>query len=182
MATTQHDQDQNQGENQRENQRENQGENQGQDQEFHYTHDDAGLLNQPIGYWSWAANKAVIDYIRAGLTEVGLTQPQWWVISQVREGARPREDVFTMLRGYLDVGDALRSDIDELIERGILATADEESISLTDTGHDLLERATARQRKSLARIHEGVPDADFLTTLKVLQRMIHNTGGKAWHH
>ncbi|MDI3388705.1 MarR family winged helix-turn-helix transcriptional regulator [Streptomyces sp. B-S-A8] len=138
------------------------------------------MLNQPIGYWSWAANKAVVDYIRAGLTEVGLTQPQWWVINQVRDGARPRDEVFTILRGYLDVGDALQPHTDELIDRGLLAG--EESISLTDTGRDLLERATARQRKSLARIHEGVPDADFLTTMKVLQRMIHNAGGKAWHH
>ncbi|MFM9369099.1 MarR family winged helix-turn-helix transcriptional regulator [Streptomyces sp. Da 82-17] len=147
---------------------------------FTYSHDDEGLLNQPIGYWSWAANKAVIDYIRAGLAEVDLTQPQWWVINQVRDGARSRAEVSTMLSGYLGVGDALQADIDDLLARGLLSG--EATISLTGTGAELLERATVRQRKSLAQIHEGVSDAEFLTTMKVLQRMIHNTGGKAWHH
>lgn len=33
-----------------------------------------------------------------------------------------------------------------------------------------------------AEIHEGISDEEYLLTLKVLQRMIHNTGGKAWHH
>lgn len=157
---------------------------QDRDQEFHYTHDDAGLLNQPIGYWSWAVNKAVIDYIRAGLAEVELTQPQWWVLNQVRDGARPRDEVFTLLRNYLDVGDALNAAIDGLIDRDLIATegGDQALLSLTGTGTELLGRATERQRRSLARIHEGVSDEEFLTTMKVLQRMIHNTDGKAWHH
>ncbi|MET8177146.1 MarR family transcriptional regulator, partial [Streptomyces clavifer] len=28
----------------------------------------------------------------------------------------------------------------------------------------------------------GIPDEDFVAALKVLQRMIHNVGGRAWHH
>ncbi|NBE56315.1 MarR family winged helix-turn-helix transcriptional regulator [Streptomyces boluensis] len=161
------------------------------DQAFSYSHDDDGLLDQPIGYWSWAANKAVIDYIRAGLQEVELTQPQWWVLNQVRDGNRRRDEVFTLLRNYLDVGEALNGAIDDLIGRGLVATENapeggdgegEALLSLTESGAERLDRATERQLKSLARIREGVSDADFLTTMKVLQRMIHNTDGKAWHH
>lgn len=30
--------------------------------------------------------------------------------------------------------------------------------------------------------HDGISDEEYLVTLKVLQRMIHNVGGEAWHH
>ncbi|MFC7306109.1 MarR family winged helix-turn-helix transcriptional regulator [Streptomyces monticola] len=147
-----------------------------------YTHSDEELVKQPIGYWSWAAHKAVVDYIRAGLTEVGLSQPQWWVLNQLRDGERDRTEVFTMLSGYLDVGAALNPDIDELLDRGLISSDADEHLTLTAEGTELLGRATDRQVKSLAQVHDGISDAEFLTTMKVLQRMIHNTGGKAWHH
>ncbi|MBT3076026.1 hypothetical protein KMB26_03025 [Streptomyces sp. CYG20] len=30
-------------------------------------------------------------------------------------------------------------------------------------------------------IHAGIPDEESVAALKVLQRMIHNVGGTAWH-
>ena len=51
-----------------------------------YSHSDTELIRQPIGYWSWAASKAVVTYIREGLSEFGLSQPQWWVLNQVHDG------------------------------------------------------------------------------------------------
>ncbi|MFZ4283174.1 MarR family transcriptional regulator, partial [Streptomyces rhizosphaericola] len=47
-----------------------------------YSHDDAGLARQPIGYWSGAAHGATVAHIRAALAEHGLTQPPWWVLNQ----------------------------------------------------------------------------------------------------
>lgn len=40
-----------------------------------YSHSDADLIKQPIGYWSWAAYKAVVSRTRAALAEIGVTQP-----------------------------------------------------------------------------------------------------------
>ncbi|NEE60965.1 MarR family transcriptional regulator, partial [Streptomyces sp. SID8455] len=69
-----------------------------------YSHDDAGLARQPIGYWSWAAHDATVTHIRSALAEHGLTQPPWWVINQVigaGEDGRGRAEVVTLLGGYL---------------------------------------------------------------------------------
>jgi hypothetical protein len=33
-----------------------------------------------------------------------------------------------------------------------------------------------------AERHAGISDEEYLTTLKVPQRFIHNTGGRAWRH
>lgn len=148
-----------------------------------YSHSDAELVKQPIGYWGWAASKAVVTYIRAGLAEHGISQPQWWVLGQVAtSGNRTREGVTAVLRGYLDVGDALGPEMDALADRGLIRTDDEGRMHLTPEGEAVFRQCAERQTAMRKQIHDGVTDEEYLTTLKVLQRMIHNVGGEAWHH
>lgn len=153
---------------------------------FTYSHSDAELINQPIGYWSSAAGTAVVHHIRTHLAELGLTQPQWWVMGQLHdapEGGRGRDEVVGVLRGYLDTGDgALLHDISALHDRGLITEDTAGRIALTNEGRALRERAAERQKEILAEIHEGITEEDYVRTLKVLQRMIHNVGGAAWHH
>ncbi|MGW7077141.1 MarR family winged helix-turn-helix transcriptional regulator [Streptomyces sp. NPDC054866] len=151
---------------------------------FTYSHSDEGLLDQPIGYWASAAGEAVVHHIRTMLAEFGLTQPEWWVLNQIiAEDGRDKEAVVATLRGYLNVGDgALHHDIEALHDRALLTEDAGGRLRLTDAGRKLREEAAARQQKTRAEIHEGIPDEEFVRTLKVLQRMIHNVGGTAWHH
>ncbi|MEU6839645.1 MULTISPECIES: MarR family winged helix-turn-helix transcriptional regulator [Streptomyces] len=151
-----------------------------------YSHDDAGLARQPIGYWSWAAHEATVTHIRSALAEHGLTQPPWWVLNQLEEAGeagRGRAELVTMLSGYLDTGtDGMEEAVDTVLERR-LATEDSGSrLRLTPEGRELREKALARVTRASAEIHEGIEEAEFVAALKVLQRMIHNVGGKAWHH
>ncbi|MET9591046.1 MarR family winged helix-turn-helix transcriptional regulator [Streptomyces sp. NPDC006516] len=150
-----------------------------------YSHDDEGLARQPIGYWSWAAHKATVTHIRAALAEHDLTQPPWWVLNQLTEAdehGRPRAEVVAMLSGYLDVGDSLEPEIDGLVARGLVTEDANTRLRLTPEGHALRAEAAARVGRASAEIHDGIPDEEFVAALKVLQRMIHNVGGKAWHH
>jgi len=149
-----------------------------------YSHSDTELIRQPIGYWSWAAHEAVVTYIREGLSEFGLSQPAWWILNQVRDGGedgRTRDEVRAVLQGYLDAGAALEPEMDALLDRGLLTTT-AQRLHLTPEGRALRDRAAQRQLTMRERIHDGIPDEDYVATLKVLQRMIHNTNGKAWHH
>ncbi|WP_055568304.1 MarR family winged helix-turn-helix transcriptional regulator [Streptomyces atriruber] len=152
---------------------------------FAYSHSDQDLVDQPIGYWSSAAGTAVVHHIRTMLAELGLTQPQWWVLSQLvrtPEG-RPRDEVVSVLKGYLEVGEgALVHNIHALRDRGLLTEDPAGLIALTDEGRALQARVAERQKAVRAQIHEGITDEDYVRTLKVLQRMIHNVGGAAWHH
>lgn len=150
-----------------------------------YSHDDAELARQPIGYWAWAAHDAAVTHIRAGLAEHGLTQPPWWVLNQLvdaDERGRPRAEVVATLRGYLNVGDSLEPEIDTLVARGVVTQDPDTRLRLTPGGHALHAKAAERVGRALADIHDGVTDEEYVATLKVLQRMIHNVGGTAWHH
>ncbi|MFD4635053.1 MarR family winged helix-turn-helix transcriptional regulator [Streptomyces sp. NPDC058284] len=152
---------------------------------FAYSHSDEDLVGQPVGYWSSAAGAAVVHHIRTTLAGLGLTQPQWWVLNQLLQapGGRPRDEVVTVLQGYLEVGEgALHHDIGALRDRGLVSEDSTGALALTDEGRTLRDRVAERQQELRAQIHEGITDEDYVRTLKVLQRMIHNVGGSAWHH
>ncbi|MFE3872870.1 MarR family winged helix-turn-helix transcriptional regulator [Kitasatospora sp. NPDC059146] len=150
-----------------------------------YSHSDAELIKQPIGYWSWAAYKAVVNRTRGALAEFGTTQPQWWVLAQLARAEEPRtrDEVSAVLRDYLDTGqDALGAEIDATVERGWVAESAGGRLVLTSEGREFFDRLAALQDELWAERHADISDEEYLTTLKVLQRFVHNTGGQAWHH
>ncbi|MFF0738844.1 MarR family winged helix-turn-helix transcriptional regulator [Streptomyces sp. NPDC004111] len=144
-----------------------------------YSHSDEQLVNQPIGYWTWAANKTLTAYVRGRLAAIGITQPQWWVLHQVlhSETGATRDEVITAQQANLDVGAGLAPDIDLLVERRLLVADEANRLRITDEGRALHQHAAQTQRASRAQVHRDVPDEEYLITLKVLQRMMHNAGG-----
>ncbi|MFD5407568.1 MarR family winged helix-turn-helix transcriptional regulator [Streptomyces griseorubiginosus] len=150
-----------------------------------YSHSDTDLIKQPIGYWSWAAHKAVITRTRAALAEIGTTQPQWWVLAQVARAdtVKTRTEVARLLQNYLEVGLAtMDAEIDRSIAHGWITEDTEGHLALTEEGRAFYDKAAALQDELWEERHAGVSDEEYLITLKVLQRFIHNTGGRAWHH
>ncbi|MFD5563151.1 MarR family winged helix-turn-helix transcriptional regulator [Kitasatospora griseola] len=150
-----------------------------------YTHSDAELIKQPIGYWSWAAYNAVVTRTRGALAELGTNQPQWWVLAQLAHATEPRSrtGISDLLSGYLDAGpEAMEAEIDLTVERGWVAQPADGLLALTPEGRALFTKAAARQDELWAERHRDISDEEYLTTMKVLQRFIHNTGGQAWHH
>ncbi len=148
-----------------------------------YSHPDAELIRQPAGYWTWAAYNAIVTRTRTALAELGTTQPQWWTLNQLATTPKPRTEVADLLRNYLDTGpETMESEIDATLAQGWTTETPDGLLSLTPEGRTFYEKAAAVQSALWTERHADISDADYLTTLKVLQRFIHNTGGSAWHH
>ncbi|MFG2622515.1 MarR family winged helix-turn-helix transcriptional regulator [Streptomyces sp. NPDC048507] len=150
-----------------------------------YSHDDTELIKQPVGYWTWAAAEAVVTRTRAALGQIGLTQPQWWILNRLAggEGDGTRGELTRVLSGYLAVGDAgIGAEIDMAVARGWVTETAGDEVALTEEGRTLQARAAALQDDLWKERHAGISDDEYLVTVKVLQRLIHNTGGRAWHH
>ncbi|WP_030771756.1 MULTISPECIES: MarR family winged helix-turn-helix transcriptional regulator [unclassified Streptomyces] len=150
-----------------------------------YSHDDAELVRQPIGYWSWAASDAVVTRIRAVLADIGTTQPQAWILGRIAGAESPptRDGVTGVLSGYAAVGiDDLDEEIDATVARGWVTEGPDGRLELTSQGAEFSARVAATQADLWKERHRGISDEEYVTTLKVLQRFIHNTGGQAWHH
>ncbi|MYY08545.1 MarR family transcriptional regulator [Streptomyces sp. SID4919] len=145
-----------------------------------YSHEDGELVGQPVGYWTWAANKTLMAYVRGRLAAIGITQPQWWVLHQAlhSEHGVTRDELISALQANLDVGAGLAPDIDLLVERTLLVPDAEGRLRITDEGRALHRRAAETQRTSREHVHADIPDEEYLITLKVLQRMIRNAGGE----
>ncbi|MEU2658309.1 MarR family transcriptional regulator [Streptomyces sp. NPDC007325] len=145
-----------------------------------YSHEDAELVGQPVGYWTWAANKTLTAFVRGRLAAIGITQPQWWALHQVlhSEQGVTRDEVISTQRANLDVGAGMAVDIDLLVERKLLVPDADGRLQITEEGRALHGRAAETQRASRGIVHDGVSDEEYLITLKVLQRMMRNAGGE----
>ncbi|MFI6808630.1 hypothetical protein ACIBO6_27055 [Streptomyces luteogriseus] len=66
---------------------------------------------------------------------------------------------------------------DDLNTRGWLTEDTTGGMSLTEAGEAARLRARERNLQVHDRTHEGIPQADFITTINVLRRMVANLGG-----
>lgn len=145
---------------------------------------DAELAGQPAAYWTGAAYEALISYTRARQAEKGYTQPQFWLLRHLSpndispDGAgMTLPDLRAAMAAYIRPEDDLAAEAAVLLERGWLTRDADDRFWITDQG-DQARIDMARNAPAIrAALHEGIDDADYVTTVKVLQRLIRNAGG-----
>lgn len=145
---------------------------------------DGELVGQPAAYWTGVAYESLIAFTRARHAELGFTQPQFWLLRHLsqedllpEEGGMTIPDLRQAMRSYLRAEDDLGVESAVLVERGWLTRDGEGRLWITDAGEEARVRLKQHAPTIRARIHEGIDDADYVTALKVLRRMIQNTGG-----
>ncbi|MFE5593091.1 MarR family transcriptional regulator [Streptomyces sp. NPDC056549] len=144
---------------------------------------DAQLATQPAAYWTGLAYEALIAFTRGRQAELGFTQPQFWLLRNLSVNDISADgqgmtlpELREAMRSYLRPEDDLTAESRTLVERGWLRLDDEGRLWITEAGEaarvDLKQHGPAIRE----RIHEGIDDADYVTALKVLRRMLRNTG------
>ncbi|EWM64089.1 MULTISPECIES: transposase [Micromonospora] len=145
---------------------------------------DAELAGQPAAYWTGVAYESLIAFTRAQHATHGFTQPQFWLLRNLSPndllpggGGLTVPELRHAMRSYLRAEDDLDAEAEVLRERGWLTRDADGRLRITEAGEDARLRLKQHAPGIRARIHDGVDDADYVTTLKVLRRMIRNTGG-----
>ncbi|WP_322982320.1 MarR family winged helix-turn-helix transcriptional regulator [Streptomyces sp. S584] len=145
---------------------------------------DAELAGRSAAYWTGVAHEALIAYTRARQAEKGYTQPQFWLLRNLSAndispdgGGMTLPELREAMSSCIRPEDDLAAEAQGLLERGWLTRDAEERLWLTEEGEqarvDLARNAPAIR----AVLHEGIDDADYVTTVRVLQRLIRNAGG-----
>ncbi|MFJ3163022.1 MarR family transcriptional regulator [Streptomyces kanasensis] len=138
---------------------------------------DAELAAQPVGYWSGAAHRAVITHLRDSMARLDVTQPQWWSLNRVLvagdEGV-PRAAVAVQLAEVADGPREVPRALDQLLHRGWIAADAAGALRMTDAGREAHARIKRLVTRLRSEIHEGVPDEEYVTALRVLRRMAAN--------
>ncbi|MGW3892262.1 MarR family transcriptional regulator [Micromonospora chokoriensis] len=145
---------------------------------------DAELAAQPAAYWTGVAYEALIAFTRARYTELGFTQPQFWLLRNLSKHdllsdgeGRTITELRQAMHSYLRAEDDLDAEAEVLLERGWLARDNEGKLSIAEAGEEARVSIKQHAPSIRARIHKDVDDADYVTALKVLRQMIQNTGG-----
>ena len=136
---------------------------------------------QPIGFWTVRAGEAVRARTRGALEEIGMTQPEWWVLHQLSlhpAGVERATVVDTI--GPNDTPAVIESAIDAAVAKGWIHV-DGSRLRPSGAGSERFERAAEVQRALQEERMQGITEQEFATTISVLQRTIVNVGGEAWH-
>jgi hypothetical protein len=136
---------------------------------------------QPIGFWTARAGEAIRARTRGALAEIGVTQPEWWVLHQLSlhpQGVGRAVLVETI--GPNETPAAIESAVDSAIEKGWI-DAEGAHLRSSEAGAEQFERAAEIQKALQDERMEGITAEDFATTISVLQKTIANVGGDAWH-
>lgn len=136
---------------------------------------------QPIGFWTARAGEAIRARTRGALREIGVSQPEWWLLHQLslHPGGADRADTVERI-GHNETPEAIVEAIDSAASKGWIHESDSR-LHYTDAGAELFRRAADVQRDLQTERMQGITEADYVTTIRVLQRTIENVGGSAWH-
>lgn len=147
---------------------------------------DAELAGQPAAYWTGVAYEALIAYTRDRIAEKGYTQPQFWLLRNLSANdISPDGEGMTLpelreaMTSYIRPEDDLAAEAEVLLERGWLTRDADHRLWLTEEGEQARVDLSRNAPAIRAALHEGIDDADYVTTLKVLQQLIRNAGGTA---
>ncbi|MFH7599314.1 MarR family winged helix-turn-helix transcriptional regulator [Streptomyces racemochromogenes] len=145
---------------------------------------DTELAGQPAAYWTGVAYEALIAYTRAQQAERGYTQPQFWLLRNLSvNDISPDGEGMTVpelreaMSSYIRPEDDLAAEAEGLLERGWLTQDPEGRLWLTPEGEQARVDLARNGPAIRAALHEGIDEADYVTTVKVLQRLIRNAGG-----
>ncbi|GAA4975067.1 hypothetical protein GCM10025331_81870 [Actinoplanes utahensis] len=133
------------------------------------------LAAQPVGYWSGAVHKAVVNRLRDAMAGIDVTQPQWWVLTQVSIGDDPtRASITAKLADVAETPHDVPRAVDQLLHRGWVEPDEARRLHLTDAGRAARDRIKDLVTGLRAEIHEGISDEEYVVALTVMRRMISN--------
>ncbi|WP_067489732.1 MarR family winged helix-turn-helix transcriptional regulator [Actinomadura hibisca] len=138
--------------------------------------------SQPIGYWSGEAHRRTITFIRAQIVELGLTQPQYWILRNLsRQDLSPDgqgrtvDELVEAMSDYLLPEDDVQLESHDLLARGLLRLDGDDRLWITEAGEAARTRVKRHAPAIRDRIHAGISDEEYTAALAVLQKMIANT-------
>lgn len=144
---------------------------------------DEELAAQPVAYWTKLAYEATIGFVRRKQAEVGFTQPRFWMlrflsVNDVSEDGQGRsvEELRSAMVSFLRPEDDLAAEAEVLLASGWVTRDGEGRLWITEAGDAARAGLKDRAPEWRVELHDGITDAEYATTLRVLMRMMGNAG------
>lgn len=133
--------------------------------------------SKPIGYWLKLVDQLIDKQFVDALEEHGITRRQWQLLGVLARGPATMLELASALGPFLDTssGESVTDHVSELVESEWVAEGDD-TYSLTERGVTAHARLTEVVDELRARSAEGISEADYATSIAVLESMARNLG------
>ena len=129
----------------------------------------------PIGYWLKQADQTLTKAINDAQQANGLSRTDWQVLNMLFELATASQaQLIETLKPFAD-SDVLNATLANLGARGLL-TGDTNSYQLSHQGQQIHKTALEHQKGIRQQAIQGISQADYATTVRVLGQLVQNLG------
>lgn len=135
----------------------------------------------PIGYWLKKADESITRCVNQSQEAYGLSRTDWQVLNTLYEiDSASWAELSEPMRPFVD-RTRLESLVGDLVQRGLVQGGGslEDPLCLTESGRELHRAALEAQKRVRQEAVKGITEADYATTIRVLQRIVANLDSEA---
>ena len=133
------------------------------------------MATRPIGYWVKELDRLLEESFTRALASDHCSRRHWQLLNVLEAGPATEAGLQSAVAPFVATdAEGVRAALEDLVQRGWaewLAGSQVELTAAGREGHRRLETTVAEQRRHIAR---GVSEADYRTTVAVLERMAGN--------
>jgi hypothetical protein len=141
---------------------------------------------RPLGYWLRAIEGPLRETMRGAFATFGVTRREWRTLTTLHAGPATAGEIEAALPHRIPTPTGhghrprhgrrtIQQLLDDLVTRG-WAALDDGRYLLTAEGERIHDAVLANVQKVRARVTDGIPDADYATTMATLERIAANVG------
>lgn len=131
----------------------------------------------PIGYWLKQADNLINQRINAIQAANGVSRSDWQVLNMLHEvGTATQTTILATMQTFLDAP-TLDTILARFVDHGWVervSNADESSYQLSDAGKQQHSLILTSQKTVREQAMQGISEADYHTTVQVLQQIVAN--------
>lgn len=137
---------------------------------------DQKRVHLPIGYWIKKADEVLTARINEAQEANGLSRTEWQILNVLHEtSSASRSQIIELLHPFGNEA-RLGPVLDSLVDRGLVEETGTGmgEFRLSAQGRAVHATALAVQKKIRRQAVRGITETDYLTTIRVLQRIVAN--------
>jgi len=133
------------------------------------------MLTRPIGYWIKEVDRLLDETFAQALGSEQCTRRHWQLLNALEPEPRSTEDLVAAVAPFAAADPAgVQAALDDVMQRGWAKPLPGAKVQLTPAGRTVHERLHVTVAAHRRHIAEGVSDAEYRTTVAVLERMAGN--------
>lgn len=135
------------------------------------------MATRPIGYWIKEVDRLLDETFAHALASEQCTRRHWQLLNTLESGVKSEPDLVSAVEPFVVADPGVeRAALDDLLQRGWAESLPGALVRLTAVGREVHQRLHATVADHRRHIAEGVTEAEYRTTVAVLERMAGNLG------